>query len=140
MESVPRRSVSYHLGSRLRAVRVALLAFGVAGSLLGFMLVSQGAAAYGVNYCQGWFASGDSCEGPNHSLTANFAYDDTGSNAYVCETATTGWGSSVGGWGCGYGYAESCYSGGQLLHGWVANASPYWLYMTGSEYYAQGCP
>ena len=126
--------------SRQRRASAALLAFAIAGALLGFLLTSGSAAGYGVNYCAGWLGSGKSCEGPNHTLTANIAYDATGSNAYVCETATNSAGNSVGGWGCGYGYAESCYAGNQLLHGWIANASPYWLYMNGSEFYAQGCP
>ena len=46
----------------------------------------------------------------------------------------------VGGLGCGYGYTETCYSGNTLLHGWIANGSSYWLYMNGTEFYAQGCP
>ena len=36
--------------------------------------------------------------------------------------------------------AETCYGGNQLLHGWILNDSPYWLYMNGTEYYSQGCP
>jgi len=55
-------------------------------------------------------------------------------------TGTDAAGNSVGGWACGYGYAESCFAGNQLLHGWLANASPYWLFMYGTEYYSQGCP
>ena len=132
--------MSYHLVYHVRSTRALLLTFAIAGALLGFLLASQGAAGYGVNYCTGWSSSGSRCEGPNHTLTANFAYDDTGSNAYVCETATNASGNSVGGWGCGYGYAESCYAGNQLLHGWIANGSPYWLYMNGTEFYGQGCP
>jgi len=124
----------------LGGARALLLAIAVAGAMLGFLLASPGAAGYGVNYCENWYASGSMCEGPNHTLTANVAYDDTGSHAYVCETATTASGASVGGWGCGYGYAQTCYAGSQMLHGWIANASPYWLYMNGTEYYAQGCP
>jgi hypothetical protein len=136
----PPRSVSHHLVHRARSTRALLLTFALVGALLGVLLASQGAAGYGVNYCAGWSSSGSRCEGPSHTLTANFAYDDTGSNAYVCETATNSSGNSVGGWGCGYGYAESCYAGNQLLHGWVANGSPYWLYINGTEYYSQGCP
>ena len=132
--------MSHHLVSHVRRTRALLLTFAVAGALLGFLLVSQGAGAYSQNYCANWISSGSRCEGPYHTLTANIAYDDTGSNAYVCETATNSGGGSVGGWGCGYGYAESCYAGNQLLHGWIADASPYWLYMNGTEFYAQGCP
>jgi hypothetical protein len=126
--------------SYLRGTRTLLVAFAMAGALLGFLVTSRDAAGYGVNYCANWYRSGGQCEGPNHTLTANIAWDDTGSNGYVCETATNSSGGSVGGWGCGYGYAESCYSGNQLLHGWIANASPYWLYINGTEYYSQGCP
>jgi hypothetical protein len=133
-------AVTSHLVSRRRYGGAALVVFAVTGALLGFLLTSGPAAGYGVSYCANWYASGKSCEGPNHTLTANIAYDDTGSNAFVCETATNSSGNSVGGWGCGYGYAESCYAGNQLLHGWIANASHYWLYMNGSEYYSQGCP
>ena len=117
-----------------------MLAAAIAGALLGLLIVGRDASAYGTNYCTNWISSGSACEGPTHSLTANYAYDGTGSNAYVCETATNSSGVSVGGWGCGYGYAEGCYAGNQLLHGWLANDSPYWLYMYGTEYYAQGCP
>ena len=132
--------MSSHFASRQRRASAALVAFATAGALLGFLLASGPAAGYGVNYCANWFASGKSCQGPNHTLTANIAYDDTGSNAYVCETATNSSGNSVGGWGCGYGYAESCYPGNQLLHGWISNSSGAWLYMLGVEYYSQGCP
>jgi len=135
-----RWSVSTRLFSHARSTRALLLAFAVSGALLGLLVVSHSAAGYGVNFCMGWIPSGGRCEGPNHTLTANFAYDGTGSNAYVCEMATNSSGDTVGGWGCGYGYAESCYAGNQLLHGWIANASPYWLYMYGTEYYSQGCP
>ena len=136
----PHGSVGDHLAFRLRSTRVLLLAFAAAGALLGSLLASQGASGAGVNYCAGWLASGSSCEGPNHTLTANIAYDGTGSGSYVCETATNSSGHMVGGWGCGYGYAESCYAGNELLHGWIANGSRYWLFMNGTEYYSQGCP
>jgi hypothetical protein len=128
------------LALRLRGTRVLLLTLAVAGALLGLMLVSRDANAWGVNYCVNWISSGSRCEGPYHSLTANIAYDGTGSGSYVCEAATDAAGNSVGGWACGYGYAESCFAGNQLLHGWLANASPYWLFMYGTEYYSQGCP
>jgi hypothetical protein len=133
-------SMSRHLISPLRSAKALVLAFAIAGALVGFMVASGNASAYGVNYCTGWLATGKSCEGPNHSLDANIAYDDTGSNAYVCETATNASGGMIGGWGCGYGYAETCYSGNTLLHGWIANGSSYWLYMNGTEFYSQGCP
>ena len=130
----------HRLSSNLRGTRALLLAFAVAGALLGIMLASAGASGYGVNYCAQWMASGTTCQGPNHTLTANIAYDDTGSNAFVCEMATNSSGNTVGGWGCGYGYAETCFAGNQLLHGWIGNDSPYWLYMNGTEFYSQGCP
>ena len=132
--------MSHHITSHLRGPRAFLLALALAGALSGAMLVSAGASGYGVNYCAAWIASGTSCEGPNHTLVANIVYDDTGSNAYVCEMATNSSGNSVGGWGCGFGISESCYAGNQLLHGWIGNASPYWLYMNGTEFYSQGCP
>ena len=132
--------MSNHLISHLRSARALLVAVALAGALVGVLFASQGASAYGVNYCTGWIASGGSCEGPNHTLVANIAWDDTGSNAYVCDTATNASGGNVGGWNCGYGTSETCYAGNQLLHGWISNASPYWLYMNGTEYYSQGCP
>jgi hypothetical protein len=132
--------LSHHLTSHLRSGRVLLLAFAIAGALAGFSLASQGASAYGVNYCANWYASGAGCQGPNHSLVANIAWDDTGSNAWVCDTATNLSGGNVGGWECGYGMSETCYSGNQQLHGWILNDSTYWLYMNGTEYYSQGCP
>ena len=79
--------------------------------------------------------------GAEPHLTANIVYDDTGSGSWVCEIAVN---SSrqrrFGGWACGGGQSESCYSGRQLLRGRIYNASPYWLYMNGTEYYTQGCP
>jgi hypothetical protein len=102
--------------------------------------VSQHASASSVNYCAGWIASGNYCEGPAHNLTGNIAWDDTGSDAYVCDVATNSSGNTYGGWGCGYGYSESCYNGNQSLNGWIGNGSPYWLYMNGTEYYSVGCP
>ena len=137
MFTVRRAQVSV---TAVRSAKARLVAVASAGAMLGFLFASQGASGYGVNYCAGWLPSGGTCQGPSHTLTANIAYDGTGSNAYVCETATTASGRSIGGWGCGYGYAETCYAGNQLLRGWIANGSPYWLYMNGTEYYAQGCP
>ena len=129
-----------YVASHLRRTRTLLLAVAAAGALLGLMFASQGASAYGTNYCVGWLQSGGSCEGPLHSLTGNIAYDDTGSNAYVCAAASNSSGNFVGGWGCGFGTTENCYPGNQLLHGWIGNDSPYWLYMNGTEFYSQGCP
>jgi len=131
--------ISY-LTSTLRGARALVAAFAIGGALLGFSLVGEGASAYGVNYCANWYASGTGCEGPNHTLVANIAWDGTGSNAWVCDTATNSSGDNVGGWQCGYGMSETCYGGNQLLHGWILNASQYWLYMNGTEYYSQGCP
>ena len=132
--------MGHRISLHLRSSRALVTAFTVAGALLGFMLVSQGASGYGVNYCQGWMASGTTCQGPAHTLAANIVYDDTGSGGWVCDMATTSTGKADGGWGCGYGTAESCYPGNQLLHGWIANSSGTWLYMLGVEYYSQGCP
>jgi len=129
-----------HLIPHLRSTRTLLLAFAITGSLLGVMLASQGASAYGVNYCTNWYAAGTGCEGPNHSLDANIAWDGTGSNAFVCDTATNSSGNNVGGWQCGYGESETCHGGNQLLYGWILNDASYWLYMYGTEYYSQGCP
>jgi hypothetical protein len=117
-----------------------MLSFAIIGALLGIFVASQGASAYGVNYCTNWITSGSDCEGPSHSLTANIAWDGTGGGDWVCDTATTNSGGDVGGWQCGYGESESCYSGNTLLHGWIYNGSPYYLYMYGTEYYSQGCP
>src|SRR5581483_5607877 len=99
-------AVSLRPLARRRSSRMLLIAFALSGALLGFLAVSHAAAGYGVNFCTGWLPSGARCEGPGHTLTANFAYDGTGSNAYVCEMATNSSGGTVGGWGCGYGYAE----------------------------------
>ena len=117
-----------------------LLAAAIAGALLGFLLASQHASAYGTNYCVGWQPSGGSCVGPTHTLTANIVYDDTGSGSWVCEIALDQNGNGYGGWACGYGQTETCYPGNRLLRGMIYNASPYWLYMNGTEFYAQGCP
>ena len=132
--------MSYHLTNRLRSTRALLLAFAIAGALVGFLVASQGASGYGVNYCVGWIQSGASCEGPNHTLVANVAWDGGGTGQWVCEIAQNGSGQYIGGWGCGSGSAETCYPGNQLLHGWIANGSPYWLYEYGTEYVSQGCP
>jgi hypothetical protein len=134
------RSLSHHTAGRLRDGRVLLLAFAVAGALVGFMPASGDAHAFGVAYCANWIPSGSSCEGPQHTLTGNLVIDGTGSNSYVCDSATDSSGNSVGGWSCGFGYAESCYAGNEMLHPWLGNASPYWLYEYGVEYFAQGCP
>ena len=132
--------MSHTLSSHMRGSRALLTALAVAGAIFGVLLVTAGASGYGVNYCASWMPSGSTCEGPNHTLTANIAYDDTGSNAYVCDTATDSNGNNVGGWGCGFGMTETCYNGSKLLHGWIGNDSPYWLYMNGTEFYSQGCP
>ena len=112
----------------------------VAGALVGILFASQHAAAYGTTYCTGWEPSGGSCVGPQHTLTANIVYDDTGSDAFVCGIAQYPGGGYYGGWGCGYGEAEACYAGNTLLKGEIYNDSGYWLYMNGTEFYAQGCP
>ena len=133
--------MSHHLFTHKRGARALLLTIAVVGALVGFLFASrQHAAAYGTNYCVGWEAKGGTCVGPQHTLVANIVWDDTGSNAWVCETALNSSGGQVGGWGCGYGSSESCYPGNQLLKGEIDNASGYWLYMNGTEYYAQGCP
>ena len=134
------RSLNDHVMSYLRDARVLLLAVAIAGAALGLLFASQGASAYGTNYCLNWYPSGAACEGPNHTLDANIAWDGTGSGSWVCDTATNAYGNNVGGWECGYGMSETCYGGNQLLHGWILNDSSYWLYMYGTEYYAQGCP
>ena len=132
--------MSDHMISHLRSTRTLLLAFAVAGALLGFLFSTQGASATSTNYCVGWMATGGECLGPAHNLTANLVYDDTGSGGWVCEIAIDGNGNGVGGWGCGYGGAETCYGGGRSLRGQIYNGSGYWLYMNGTEYYNQGCP
>ena len=129
-----------HYTRHFRSVRVLLLAAALAGALAGVLLVSQHASAYGTVYCQGWEPSGGSCVGPQHTLTANMVFDDTGSNALVCGIAQYPGGGYYGGWGCGNGEAESCYAGNQMLKAELYNDSIYWLYMNGTEYYAQGCP
>jgi hypothetical protein len=129
-----------HYTRHFRGVRTVLIAAALAGALTGILLASQHASAYGVNYCTGWEPSGGSCVGPEHTITANIVYDDTGSNAFVCEIAQYPGGGYYGGWGCGYGVSESCYPGNQLLKGEIYNDSIYWLYMNGTEFYSQGCP
>lgn len=129
-----------HYTRHLRSVRVVLIAAALAGALVGVLFASQHASAYGVNYCVGWEPSGGSCVGPEHTLTANIVYDDTGSDAWVCEIAQYPGGGYFGGWGCGYGESESCYAGTQLFKGEIYNDSIYWLYMNGTEFYSQGCP
>ena len=129
-----------HYRRHLRGVRAVLITAALAGALTGILLASQHASAYGVNYCVGWEPSTGSCVGPQHTITANIAYDDTGSNAYVCAIAQYPSGSYYGGWGCGNGESETCYPGNQLLKGMIYNASIYWLYMNGTEFYSQGCP
>ena len=71
----------------LRSARALLLAAAVAGALLGILFASQHASAYGTNYCVGWEPSTGSCVGPEHTLTANIVYDDTGSGSFVCDIA-----------------------------------------------------
>jgi hypothetical protein len=124
----------------LRSTRTLLVGVALAGALIGILLTSAHASATDVNYCANWIATGNGCEGPSHNLTANIAWDDTGSGSYVCSTVTNSSGNDIGGWGCGWGSAESCYGGGQALHGWILNDSGYWLYMNGTEYYSVGCP
>ena len=117
-----------------------MLAMAIAGALVGFLLTSQHASAYGTNYCVQWLPSGGSCVGPEHTLTANIVYDDTGSGSVVCDIAQYPGGGYYGGWGCGNGENETCYPGNTLLKGEIYNGSAYWLYMNGTEFYAQGCP
>jgi hypothetical protein len=131
--------LSQHI-RHFRSARTLLLAVAIAGALLGFLFASQHASAYGTNYCVGWQPSGGECGGPTHTLTANIVYDDTGSGAYVCEIAVDQYGNGYGGWACGGGMTETCYPGSKLLRGLIYNASPYWLYMNGTEFYGQGCP
>jgi|SRR5579863_5385390 len=123
-----------------QSARALLVAMAVAGALVGILFASQHASAYGTTYCTGWEPSGGSCVGPSHTLTANIVYDDTGSDAFVCGIAQYPGGGYYGGWGCGYGEAEACYAGNTLLKGEIYNDSAYWLYMNGTEFYAQGCP
>jgi hypothetical protein len=123
-----------------RSARALLLAAAIAGALLGIVFASQRASAYAQNYCIGWEPTGGSCVGPEHTITANIVYDDTGSDGWVCDVALYPNGSQYGGWGCGGGASESCYAGNTLLKPEIYNDSGYWLYMNGTEYYSQGCP
>jgi hypothetical protein len=132
--------MSERLHIHLRSTRALLVGAALAGALIGILLVSAHASASNVNYCANWIATGSECEGPSHNLTADIAWDDTGSGGYVCDTATTASGNDVAGWGCGWGEAETCYNGSQPLHGWILNDSGDWLYMNGTEYYSVGCP
>ncbi len=130
-----------HLFTHIRRTGALLLTIAVVGALAGVFIATHAhAAAYATNYCVGWEPNGGTCVGPSHTLTANIVYDDTGSHGWVCEIALNSSGGGVGGWTCGYGSAESCYPGNQLLRGEIDNGSGYWLYMNGTEYYAQGCP
>jgi hypothetical protein len=124
----------------LRSARALLLAVAVAGALLGVLLASQHASAYATNYCANWYPTYSSCVGPQHTLTANIVYDDTGTGSWVCEIAQYPGGGYYGSWACGSGETETCYPGNQLLKGEIYNDSGYWLYMNGTEFYAQGCP
>jgi hypothetical protein len=125
---------------QVRSTRALFIAVALAGALLGVLVVSQQSSAYGVNYCTGWSQSGTTCTGPTHTITANIAWDGTGSGGWVCEQAINGGGSSVGGWSCGAGEAEGCFPGNQLLRGQIYNATGYFDYVYGTEYYSQGCP
>jgi hypothetical protein len=130
-----------HRIRHLRSARTLLLAVAVAGALLGFLFASQHASATWSNYCVGWQPSGGACAGPTRYLTADLVYDDTGSRQWVCEIALDRNGGGVPpGWACGAGSTEECYPGWQALRGMIYNASPYWLYMNGTEVYNQGCP
>ena len=132
--------MSHRIG-HLRSARTLLLAVALAGALVGFLFATQHASATWTNYCVGWQPSGGECEGPAHYLTADMVYDDTGSGSWVCEVAVNGYGNGVSpGWACGGGQTEECYPGWQSLRGLIYNASPYWLYMNGTEVYNQGCP
>ena len=124
----------------LRSVRALLLAAALAGALIGVLFASQHASAYGTIYCSGWMPPNGTCVGPQHTLTANTATDDTGSNGWVCNIAQYPGGSYYGGWGCSNGQSENCYPGNQLLKGEILDAAGTWLYMHGIEYYGQGCP
>jgi hypothetical protein len=129
-----------HFTHLLRGTRARLIAVAAAGALLGVLVVSALAAGYGVNYCAQWSQSGTTCTGPTHTLTANIVWDGSGSGGWVCERSINGSGNPVGGWSCGYGEAETCYAGNQLLRGQVYNATGYYDYVYGTEYYSQGCP
>jgi hypothetical protein len=125
----------------LRGARTLLLAVALVGALLGVLIASQHASASATNYCSGWEPPyGGSCVGPSHNLTANIVYDDTGSGSWVCEVVLDGNGWGYGYWSCGSGETETCYGGGRALRGLIENASPYWLYMNGTEFYNTGCP
>jgi hypothetical protein len=131
--------VTHHI-RHLHHARALLIAFAVAGALLGLAYASQHASAYGTTYCTAWEPSGGSCLGPEHTLTGNSVYDDTGSNSWVCGIAQYPGGGYYGGWTCGSGSATGCYGGSQLLKAELYNDSSTWLYMHGTEYYGQACP
>jgi hypothetical protein len=132
--------MSQHL-RHLSGARALLLACAVAGALAGVLFVGQHAAASSTNYCIGWEPPviGE-CVGPTHNITANIVYDDTGSGAWVCEIVVNAYGDGYGFWSCGSGQTETCYGGNTPLRGLIYNASPYWLYMNGTEFYNSGCP
>jgi hypothetical protein len=96
-----------------------------------------GATSY--TYCSTILGPGDHCDGPRHSLTANQAYDDFGSDR-VCAGAVDTSGSFYGSYACGYGFAQHCYSGANLLYPRLHNGEGFSQQEHGIGFYSQSCP
>jgi hypothetical protein len=108
----------------------ALAALAVAASLAG-------ATSY--NYCSTVLGPFDHCDGARHSLTANQAHDDFGADR-VCAGAVDTSGSFYGSYACGYGFAEHCYSGANLLYPRLHNGESFSQQMHGTGFYSENCP
>lgn len=113
-----------------RVLLPALAALAAAASLAG-------ATSY--TYCSTVLGPFDHCDGARHSLTANQAHDDAGSDR-VCAGAVDTSGSFYGSYVCGYGFAEHCYSGANLLYPRLHNGESFAQQEHGTGFYSESCP
>jgi hypothetical protein len=120
-----------------RAIARALIVFGVAAALC----LPSTASATNYYYCQFVTLAGfDHCDGPQHSLTANQAWNSQGAARRVCAGALLN-GAFYGSYACGdFGFAEHCYSGQNLLTPRIHNGESLSQGMYGRAFYSETCP
>lgn len=117
--------------------RLALL-LSVAAAALAATVVVQGAGAVDYNFCTGFYAPFDHCDGSAVALTADQALDDFG-NDRVCAGAVLN-GSFYGSYACGNGGAQHCYSGTLPLNPRAHNGENFAQQMHGHAWYNANCP
>ena len=130
-----------HYTRHLRSVRAFLIGGGARWRADRVLLASQHASAYGVNYCVGWEPSTGSCVGPEHTPHGEHRLRRHRQQCLGLRDRPVRRAAAITVAGpAATASPRPATPATQLLKGEIYNASSYWLYMNGTEFYSQGCP